>query len=233
MMDMDLPSFEEPIGLFPLPNVVLLPGGTQPLQAYEPRYRALVRDALRGECVIGMALLRPGFEALYYTHHAKIHPIVCVGRIREHARIPDGRYLLNLEGLCRARIREECRPGEYRTALLEPMIPAESAILLEGEFAARDLLRKLVGSRGFDEVPDIGDCRALLDADAPLSDVVDRLAADLLPRDAVDIRQHLLEEMDILRRTGTLLGELHVLHQKLGLRLGRYDGTGGPPLSAN
>lgn len=233
MFDLELPCFDEPIGLFPLPNVVLLPGGTQPLQVYEPRYRALVQDALRGQEVIGMALLRPGYEAAYYTNHAKIRPIVCVGRIREHVRIPDGRYLLNLAGLCRARIREEDREGEYRTAMLEPMIPAGDAIASDGECAARDLLRRIIRLPGFDDLPDVAECRELLDRDAPLGPLVDRIAAELLPRDAVEIRQHLLEEMDVLRRAGTLLTELHVLHQKLSLRRFLRDESGRPPASVN
>lgn len=233
MLEMDLPSFNEPIGLFPLPNVVLLPGGTLPLQIYEARYRAMVRDALRGQEVIGMALLRPGYEAMYYTNRAKVYTIVCVGRIREHARTPDGRYFLILEGVCRARIREEEYDGEYRTAYLDPMIPAEHAIVSDGEYAARDLLRRVIHSRGFDELAIIGNCRDALEGEAPLSEIVDRVAADMLPHDAVDIRQHLLEELDVLRRTATLLNELKVLHQKLDLRRDRLGEIGGPPTSVN
>ncbi len=56
---------------------------------------------------------------------------------------------------------------------------------------------------------------------------------DLLPQHEVDIRQHLLEEMDVLRRTGLLLNELRVLHQKLELRRARQEGHGGPPTSMN
>lgn len=233
MTEMDLPSFEEPVGLFPLPNVVLLPGGTQPLQIYEPRYRTLVSDALEAEAVIGMALLRPGYQALYYTNHARIHSIVCVGRIHEHVRLPDGRYLVNLGGLCRARVCEEDREGEYRTAMLEPMIPAETVIPTDEELTARNLLYQVMRWELFDDLPDIDECRQLMDLNAPLGAVVDRVAAELLPRDAVDIRQHLLEEMDVLRRTGTLLHELDILHRKLGLRRSRIDESGHPRPSEN
>ncbi|HEV8231601.1 MAG TPA: LON peptidase substrate-binding domain-containing protein, partial [Thermoanaerobaculia bacterium] len=50
------------IPLFPLPGVVLLPGTRLPLHIFEPRYRAMVADALAGDGAIGMAMLKPGWE---------------------------------------------------------------------------------------------------------------------------------------------------------------------------
>jgi len=232
-MSEPFPSFDEPVGLFPLPNVVLLPGGVLPLQIYEPRYRSMICDALKGESLIAMALLRAGYEPYYYTNQARIYPILCVGRIREHVMTPDGRYFLNLVGLCRARICREDRAGEYRTAMLEPMIPALNAIATDGECAARNLLQKVVCAPAFDHLPRVDDCRELLASDAPLSDMVDRLAADILPRDAIEIRQHLLEEMDVFRRTGTLLNELRVLYEKLEFQRLRHDDEGRPRPSVN
>ena len=58
----ELPS---EIPLFPLPDVVLFPGVTRPLLIFEPRYREMVADALKGDRVIGMVMLRPGFEKDY------------------------------------------------------------------------------------------------------------------------------------------------------------------------
>lgn len=226
-------EFSRLIGIFPLPNAVLLPGGTLPLQIHEPRYRAMVRDALEGEPLIGMALLRPGFEPYYYTNQAKIYPIVCVGRIREHVKTPDGRYFLNLVGVCRARVREEDRTGEYRRARLEPMIPAVHAVASDWEHAARNLLQKVVSSPDLDDLPHIEDCRKMVAGEASLSDLADRLASDLLPREAVEIRQHILEEMDVFRRTGTLLNELRILFEKRRVHQDRRDESGRPRESAN
>src|SRR6476646_5872940 len=105
-MPQDLPpKFNVPIGLFPLPNVVLFPGATLPLQIFEPRYRTMVRDAIDRHRLIAMAFLLPGYEGYYHTNLAKVSPTVCVGRIRDHVQIPDGRYFINLQGLCRARVR--------------------------------------------------------------------------------------------------------------------------------
>ncbi|HEY3348701.1 MAG TPA: LON peptidase substrate-binding domain-containing protein [Thermoanaerobaculia bacterium] len=48
------------VRLFPLPNVVLLPGTTMPLHVFEPRYRRMLADALDSDRLIGMQLLKPG-----------------------------------------------------------------------------------------------------------------------------------------------------------------------------
>ena len=53
------------IPIFPLPNVVLFPNVFLPLHIFESRYRAMVKDALASDRIIGMVLLQPGFEANY------------------------------------------------------------------------------------------------------------------------------------------------------------------------
>ena len=53
------------IPIFPLQDVMLFPDNSRPLYIFEPRYRAMVADALKGDRIIGMVLLRPGFEADY------------------------------------------------------------------------------------------------------------------------------------------------------------------------
>ena len=214
----DLPSFDEPIGLFPLPNVVLLPEGTLPLQVFEPRYRTMVRDALAGDSLIAMALLKPGFEAYYYTNLAEIHPIVCVGRIAEHVKLHDGRYFINLAGLCRARLQDENREGEYRLAMLEPLISADSGIDTDGEYAARDLCRQVLSSPEFEGFEGISKLRAFVASGTSLAKVVDKLGSSLLPVTAVEIKQRLLEEMDVLQRARTLLGELRIIQQTIEMR---------------
>ena len=214
----DLPAFDEPIGLFPLPNVVLLPEGTLPLQVFEPRYRAMVRDALVGDALIAMALLKPGFEPYYYTNLAEIHEIVCVGRIAEHVKLQDGRYFINLHGLCRARLQEENREGEYRQAILEPLVFADSGIDTDGEYAARALCRQLLDAPEFESLEGIGKLRVFVDSGASLTKIVDKLGSNLLLPTAVEIKQRLLEEMDVLERARTLLSELRVIQQTLELR---------------
>ena len=103
------------IPLFPLPNVVLFPNVFLPLHIFEPRYRAMVADALEGDRIIGMALLQPGFEAAYEGRPA-VYPIGCAGVITHTEPMSDGRYNIVLRGIERFRIEGEDESRAYRLA---------------------------------------------------------------------------------------------------------------------
>ena len=62
-IDAELKDFSGLAPIFPLPNVVLFPNALLPLHIFEPRYRQMTADALEGERLIAMALLRPGWES--------------------------------------------------------------------------------------------------------------------------------------------------------------------------
>ena len=85
------------IPIFPLPNVVLFPSALLPLHIFEPRYRAMVADALESERLIGMVMLRPGWES-HYDRTPDVYPIGCAGFITHADRLPDGRYNIMLRG---------------------------------------------------------------------------------------------------------------------------------------
>src|SRR5476651_2067777 len=89
------------VPLFPLPNVVLFPRAVLPLHIFEERYKAMTADTLRGDGRIAMALLKPGWEKCYYQRPA-IDPVVCVGTILSHEKLPDGTYNFLLQGAIRA-----------------------------------------------------------------------------------------------------------------------------------
>src|ERR1700722_5036550 len=117
--DQLLDNFNGQARLFPLPNVVLFPMISQPLHIFEPRYRQMLGDALASDRLIAMGLLRPGWEESYHSAPA-IHSVVCLGRVTQEQRLPDGRYNLVLEGLARARIIEEKQTDRlYRIAEVE------------------------------------------------------------------------------------------------------------------
>ena len=104
--------------LFPLPNVVLFPNVFLPLHIFEPRYRELVADASMGDRLIGMVLLRPGWEPDYHGRPA-VFPIGCSGVMTHVEKLDDGRYNIVLRGLERFRIIEENHERAYRRALIE------------------------------------------------------------------------------------------------------------------
>lgn len=210
-----VPPFDSTVGLFPLPNVVLLPGATLPLQIHEPRYRRLVRDALADNSLLAMAHLLPGYEPYYHTLMARIHPVVCVGLIREYAQISDGRYFLNLVGICRAKVSEEDRSGEYRVAHLEEVATEHTNAAHDGEFAAAQLCRQILYGPMFDGIAAAQQLRKICGNSMSLEQLVDLLAAGLLPADSVEIRQLILSESNVVQRAEILISELLILAKSL------------------
>ena len=106
------------VPLLPLPNVVLFPGVFLPLHIFEPRYRAMTEDALSGDRLIGMVLLKPGYEAEYEGRPA-IYPVGCTGLITHAEPLKDGRFNIVLQGLERFRVREEDDSRAYRVGVVE------------------------------------------------------------------------------------------------------------------
>ncbi|MFO1068974.1 MAG: LON peptidase substrate-binding domain-containing protein [Geminicoccaceae bacterium] len=90
--------------VFPLRGCLLLPGGNLPLNIFEPRYLAMVRDAMQTDRVIGMIQPREG-----ETREASppLFTTGCAGRITNFSETEDGRYLITLTGLCRFDVAEE------------------------------------------------------------------------------------------------------------------------------
>ena len=106
------------IPIFPLPDVMLFPSMTRPLHIFEPRYRAMVADAMKGDRLIGMVMLRPGFEPDYDGRPA-IYAVGCVGHIANVEALPDGRYNILLHGLVKFRVTSEDDSQPYRLAQVE------------------------------------------------------------------------------------------------------------------
>ena len=105
------------IPVFPLPNVVLFPQIVLPLHIFEPRYREMVRDAARGPRLIGMALLREGWQPDYHGGP----PIFTTGTVGEMVRmeeLPDGRFNIVLRGLREFVVQRELRRRPYREAVV-------------------------------------------------------------------------------------------------------------------
>lgn len=89
------------ISIFPLSGAVLYPGLQLPLHIFEPRYRALVSDALARDRLIGMVQPQRAVEG------APLFAVGCLGRIGEVEAMEDGRYNVILEGQSRFRILRE------------------------------------------------------------------------------------------------------------------------------
>jgi len=94
------------VPMFPLAGALLLPRGQMPLNIFEPRYLAMIDDALRsGRRLIGMIQPDPAHPGP--ENKPTLFRIGCVGRMTQFAESGDGRYLIQLTGIARFRIDHE------------------------------------------------------------------------------------------------------------------------------
>src|SRR4051794_27263146 len=94
------------IAVFPLPGALLLPRGQMPLNIFEPRYLAMIDDALRdGHRIIGM--IQPDGRKQASADRPPLYKIGCAGRITQLSESGDGRYLLELTGIARFEVESE------------------------------------------------------------------------------------------------------------------------------
>jgi Lon protease-like protein len=101
---MTSPDLPETIPVFPLPGALLLPRARLPLHIFEPRYLAMLDDALKTpHRLIGMVQSRevPG------SSEKRLHAIGCAGRVTQFSETEDGRYMITLAGMSRFRIKQE------------------------------------------------------------------------------------------------------------------------------
>jgi uncharacterized protein len=206
------------IPLFPLPDVVLFPDVSLPLRIFEPRYRALMADALKGNRLIGMVLLQPGHEA-EYEGRPPIFAIGCAGVITQEEQLPNGEYTLVLRGLQKFRVTGEDPGGAYRVARITPLpeasLNASQASDIRAERQRIDkLLMPLIAQRGINPPP----------PDLPNEALVIGLAQ--LLEFTMPEWQELLESAGLLPRLRLLADRL----ETFGAR-GRNLARRGPPLA--
>ena len=177
------------IPLFPLPGVVLFPGTLLPLHIFEPRYRDMVAHALAGDRIIGMAMLKPGFEG--DEGDSPIHLIGGAGEIIESEELEDGRYNILLEGRFRYQVLDEKARGPYRVARVVELetVPFASA---EEESRVADLTAKIFEAvRPRIELP-------------PLPEETPRLSSEGLAAEIALRLRYRPEELQALLEVGSL-----------------------------
>jgi uncharacterized protein len=184
------------IPIFPLPNVVLFPGVFLPLHIFEPRYREMVKDTLTEDRLIGMTLLKPGWDQ-NADGQPDVYPIGCVGLISHIEALDDGRYNLVLRGLEKFRItREEELTRAYRRATVDYLAEQMTAPDREMIRRQRQTLERLLST--VSDAPDQSFPSTLSD-----DEVINALAQylDLEPIE----RQALLEQDGVAPRCAALI----------------------------
>ncbi len=195
----DLPGV---IAIFPLPGALLLPRGQMPLNIFEPRYLAMIDDAMRsGIRLIGMIQPDP-VRAGPDPNKPRLFQVGCVGRITQLAESGDGRYLIQLTGVCRFRVEEELAIGTpYRQCRVTyaPFVVDFTARKGESEVDRKTLLRTLA------EFLRVNDLKADWDGieNAPNEALVNALAM-MSPYGAAE-KQALLEAPDLKTRAEILV----------------------------
>jgi len=106
------------IPIFPLPNVVFFPKTYLPLHIFEPRYCQMIDEALAADRMIGMVLLKEGWEE-EYDRDPDIYEIGSLGRIVRSQRLDDGKYDIILYGLKRFSVRDQKFEKPYRQGKVE------------------------------------------------------------------------------------------------------------------
>ncbi len=119
VLDDDLEVALEALPLFPLGDLVLLPGVLLPLHVFEPRYRKMVRDILDGHRSLGIVQVAPG-PAVDEEGHPPIAPVAGVGTVVDCVELSNGRYNIMLRGRVRVDVVELPFVSPYRRARCTP-----------------------------------------------------------------------------------------------------------------
>lgn len=180
------------IPIFPLEVTMLFPGVSRPLHIFEPRYRAMVADALKGDRIIGMTTLKPGYEG-NYQGRPPIYEIGCAGVIEEVEELSGGRFNIVLRGLVKFRVAGEDQSRTYRLANVEALPEALDDAETAAVHKLRQRLEELI-TKGSDSKVEAGT------SDEQLINMV----AQHLPMGLAE-RQGLLELRNVLLRVRALI----------------------------
>ena len=159
----------------------------------------MVHDALAGDRIIGIVLLREGWEDDDDGAAPAVYPVGCSGLITHCERLADRRYNIVLRGLEKFRILDEDRSRHYRQANIEPINEpslAAAGLCEERERLERLLERRLTSAGSDSKVP-----REMADADL-VNALSQYLEFDPLEKQALLERDGLL---DRCRSLGDLL----------------------------
>jgi uncharacterized protein len=198
------------VPIFPLPDLTFFPHTLLPLHVFEARYRAMVMDCLARDKRMAVVGLKPGYEPVYDGKPA-VYDVAGVGRIVQCERLASGRFNILLKGESRVRIDRELPTDTlYRMVAGTPLGETGADGDAVGVLAARVTSRCL------------GILRAVRRPTAEMEEslagaspgaLCDRIASAVIPE--ADVRQALLEELDVGRRLSRLAEALDDLYTQL------------------
>jgi Lon protease-like protein len=193
--------------VLPLPGVTIFPGAPLPLRIFEPRYRALVAEALATDRILAIPMLVS--EEAAQQERAEVHRIAGAVKIEAEQAYPDGRYDVLVRGIARVRLDEELESGkpfrEFRATLLDDVYPPAGPAALSDEVEALgQLVLDLVGV--LPEESGVGQlAHAVAHLKSPGS-VADIVAAAAVGDSAA--RQRILEAVEVAERLEVVKSEV-------------------------
>lgn len=210
------------IPVFPLTGALLLPRGTLPLNIFEPRYLAMVRDAM---AATGAANRMIGIiQPRSHGEPPPLYDVGCVGRIGDYRETDDGRILIALTGVTRFRIVAELdRTTLYRQVMADYHDFAEDRddpepLTATARAGLEDVLRAYLDAQGLS-----ADWEAVHAAD---DEALVTTLSGVCPFDPAE-KQALLEAEDLPERAATLTALMAFAQ---GLGTGKSGGSDRPTL---
>ncbi len=207
-------DFNKPVRLFPLQTCVLLPHATVPLHVFEPRYRAMLRDALDSDGLIGMAVFAGEDWRRDYEGNPPLRPCLTVGYLAKDQRLDDGRHNILLHGICRATLEEELphHPDGYRLARAKPFghEPADEQHR-EDLAQAREQIDTLLNDPYLSPLAVVASMKKWLTDEVP-TPVLLELAMLSLTQETEE-RYAMLAEPDVMKRAAMVIAQLVSMRQ--------------------
>ena len=185
------------IPIFPLPNTVLFPNVFLPLHVFELRFKRMITDALLGDRIIGMTLLRSGWESDYEGRPA-VFSVGCAGLITHSETLEDGRYNIVLRGLQKFKICGEDNGQGYRIARVSGIAEPVDEVTRLAIQGSRGRLEELLTQSAKNE-----NVEGRLPKSVSDEDLVNALA-QYLDIDAIE-KQALLEREGLAKRCESLI----------------------------
>lgn len=190
--------------VFPLPNLVMFPHVMQALHIFEPRYRAMIEEAIETDRLVALGVLAAGWEN-DYEGRPPLRQTACLCRIATHQKTKQGTYNVLVLGVRRLRLLRELPPKKiFRVVegeLLDDELPADAA-----PAAAAALQQELLDAfkRSMPKIPNAYEqLDELLGSQITLGMLAD-IVAYTIDLD-LEWKMRLLAECDVFRRTEMLL----------------------------
>ncbi|MGH7900797.1 MAG: LON peptidase substrate-binding domain-containing protein [Thermodesulfobacteriota bacterium] len=200
---LNLQNFSGIVPLFPLPNVVFFPNSLLPLHVFEPRYRQMVDDIIESERIIGMVLLKPGWEKDYYGN-PEIFNIACMGKIVSIEEMNEGKSNIVLYGLKRIKINDIVNEIPYRVASVKVL----EDVHYQNEEVYQKRLVELISKWNSILGDEQKSHKINIDTTMSIENLTDVLTPSIISN--VYQRQELLEEINILKRAERILEQLEI-----------------------